>query len=229
MRKIIFSLVVFLALLLALEVGVTLLIQHGMERAMRSQYDLPSSLKVSINSFPLIVSLFRNHLGELRLSWEGDMESLAPGGEKTNPSYYGQVNLYDVELNMPSLLTGKLDIREISRIKAAITLDENSLNEALGRESGEIRIEDGEIFEVKDGQKIQYKVKVADDNTIAMEPYFGSISGVETSENTQGDVKAAPLEVELTGLPMNAALKRATSEGNKVVLEVSIPMWEGYI
>ena len=130
MRKILFSVIVLLALLLAAEVGVTILSQNGLEKAISSQYELPSSLRVSINSFPFLLSLARNHLAELQLTWEDELDYQVEEGALESMHYSGCVSLYDVELNMPSLLTGKLDVRDVSRMEATMAVDVGLINEA---------------------------------------------------------------------------------------------------
>ena len=225
MRKILFSVIALLALLLAAEVGVTLLSQHGMERALRAQYELPSNLEVNINSFPYLVSLTRNHLGELQLTWEGELDYALQEGTLESMPYACRVNLYDVELNMPSLLTGKLEIRDISRLKAAISMDTGSLNEALGGIDGGFFIEDDKIFALVAGKKTQYRVKVTGDYTISIEPYASSTTTEGSGSNPDAQVKT----VDIVGLPMESTLYTASIDGDKVVLEISIPMWEGYL
>lgn len=229
MRKIIFSLVILLALFLAVEIGITLFSERGLEKVMRSQYGLPSTLKVSINSFPLTLSLARNHLGEIRLSWDGDLYFTGPDGVETHAPYHGNVAVYDIELNMPSLLKGRLDIRKISRIKTMIVLDEASLNEAFGAHDRIFIVEEGEVFEIRNGIRIKYEVEVLDDTTMAIEPVLDSTNGVESSENTQPGVHPSPQLIKAEALPFQAGLQSITSEGDLLILEISIPEWEGYL
>lgn len=225
MRKILFSLVALLALLLAVEVGVTLLSQHGMERALRSQYDLPSNLETNISSFPYLLSLVRNHMNEVRLAWCGDLPYQAVEGSVENISYEGVVSLYDVELSVPSLLRGRLEIRHVSRQKAAIWLDVESLSGAFGMSGGEMTIENGSIYLVSAGGKTKYRVKVTGDYTLSMEPYDTSMTGTGLYSNPDRGVKT----VVFHSLPLGAVLLNASVSGGRVLVEISIPMWEGYL
>jgi LmeA-like phospholipid-binding len=229
LRKLLFSLVFLLALLLAVEIGVTILSERGVEKVMSSQYGLPSNLKVSINSFPLTMSLVRNHLGEIRLSWEDELTFMSSNGTETRAPYYGKVVVYDVELNMTSLLKGHLEIRKISHLETSISFDESSINSAFGRENGSFKVEDGHIYEDYYGLKIQYKVKVVDGNTISIEPFLGSTNDEDSPENPQSVVHYASFTIRIPGLPLNAKLESVSSEGNRVILSISIPMWEGYL
>lgn len=225
MRRILFSAIVLIALLLAVEVGITLLSQRGMEKALSSQYELPPSLEVSINSFPYLVSLFRNHLGELQLNWEGAVKYGTEEGSAEILPYKGRVNLYDVELKMTSLLTGKLEIRDISRLKAYLYLDIEDLNAALAVPEKGFFIEDGRLFTVIDGVKTQARIKVTDESTVAIAPISVSITGEGLPVNGESEVKT----IRFYGLPMGSQLTLASIEGTGVVLEISIPMWEGYL
>ncbi|MDD3717098.1 MAG: DUF2993 domain-containing protein [Actinomycetota bacterium] len=225
MRKILFSLVLLLALLLAAEVGVTLLSQHGMERALRSQYDLPTSLESSINSFPFLVSLARNHMSEVRLSWSGDLQYQAGEGAVENLVYLGSVVLYDVELNVSSLLKGKLEIRHVSRQKAAISIDAEGLGRACGLRQGALFIANDMIFVEIDGEKTQYKVKVSGDHSLTLEPYGASSVGTGLGSNPYAEVKT----IVFDALPLGATLLNASVNRDRVQIEMSIPMWEGYL
>lgn len=225
MRKILFTVVILLALLLAAEVGVTLLSQHGMERALRSQYELPASLEVSINSFPYLISLARNHVSELQLAWDGELPYQAGEGALASVPYAGSVNIYDVELNMPSLLTGKLEMRNISRRKAAIVIGISDLGRALGLPDGSLSVEEGGLFVTEGGKKTQYMVKVSGDNEVSIEPFEGYMDSKDTGQNPDPGVYT----VAFPSLPLDAELLNAGMEGGEVVIEMSIPMWEGYL
>jgi len=229
LRKILFTLVILLAMLLAAEMVVTFLSQRGMEKAISSQYEMPSSLKVSINSFPLILSLARNHIGEIRLAWEGDFSCQCAEGEEAELAYSAQVNLYDVELEMPSLLGGRLEIREISRIKAEIFLVETSINEFAGDYIGPVLIDDGDIYFIQDGEKVRYKVKVLDNRTLSFYPHSGYISDSESYDEAHPTLESGTTEVRLEGLPLDSRLVKASSDRGMLILEISIPMWEGYM
>lgn len=225
MRKILFSLVALLALLLAVEVGVTLLSQHGMERALRSQYDLPSDLETNISSFPYLLSLARNHINEVRLAWRGELPYQAAEGSIENMPYEGVVSLCDVELNVPSLLRGKLEIRHVSRQKAAIWLEVEGLTGAYGMSEGEMSVENGSIYVVSASGKTKYRVKVTGDDTLSLEPYETSMTGTGLYSNPDYGVKT----VTFHALPLGAVLLNASVSGGRVLVEISIPMWEGYL
>jgi len=229
LRKILFTLVILLALLLAAEMVVTFLSQRGMEKAISSQYELPSSLKVSINSFPLILSLARNHMVEIRLAWEGNLSCRCEEEEEMEPAYSAQVNLYDVELEMPSLLGGRLEIREISRIKAEIFLDETSINEIAGDNIGPVLIDDGDIYFVQNGEKVRYKVKVLDNRTLSFYPHSGYTSDSGYHDEAHPTLESDTTEVRLEGLPLDSQLEKASSDRGMLILEITIPMWEGYM
>ena len=225
MRKILFSVIVLLALLLAAEVGVTLLSQKGLERAMRSQYELPESLEVSINSFPFLLSLARNHLAELRFSWEGEIEYMVEEGMLASMPYSGWISIYDVELNMPSLLRGRLEVRDVSRLEGAITAEVSSINDGIGITEGGFYVEDGRLYAGEGNEKTRFKVKVLDSRTVAIGPYnaYTGTEGTGTKPDSQ------VYTVTINALPFGAELKNASLDDANVVLEISIPMWEGYL
>jgi hypothetical protein len=229
LRKILFTLVILLAMLIAAEMVVTFLSQRGMEKAISSQYELPSSMKVSINSFPLIISLARNHMGEIRLTWEGEIDCQFGEGEEEQLAYNAQVDLYDVELEMTSLLGGRLEIREISRIKAVFFLDESAVNEMVGDRIGPVLIDDGDIYFVHDGEKIRYKVEVSDDRTLIFYPHSDYTSDSGSSDESNPALEAGITEVVMEGLPLDSRLEKASSDRGLLIIEISIPMWEGYM
>jgi len=232
-RKILFGLVFLLVLLLAAEMLVTFLSQRGVEKALSSQYGLPSSLEASINSFPLILSLARNHIGELRLTWRGNLNCFREEGSgeevETRLAYSARVNLYDVELEMTSLMTGKLVIRELSRVEARIFLEEDAINEILGEDRGPLYIDGDEIYSINDGEKTLYKVEVTGDNTLTFHPDFIYMDDSASNQDAYSSLERCMEEVRLEGLPLNSRLKTAGSEGGRVVLKLYLPLWEGYI
>ncbi len=225
MRKLLFGAILILALLLAAEVGITLLSQHGMERALSAQYELPPSLTVSINSFPYLISLARNHLAELQLVWDAELQYQASEGAVADIPYAGRLNMYDVELNMTSLLKGRLEIRNISRLKAFIYLEVKDLNEALGISDGGFFIEDERVFTFAGGEKAQYRVKVTGQFTLSLVPLNAYMQTQALPANNEYQVQT----VVFMSLPMESELSYASIEGDKVVLAISIPMWEGYL
>ena len=225
MRKILFSIVTLLALLLAVEVGLTLLSQHGMERALRSQYELPPSLEVNINSFPYLLSLARNHMGEVRMSWKGDLQYEVVDGALESIPYEGSVELYDVELDMPSLLTGRLEMKHISRQEATISIDLESLNQALATSGCSLELENERLYARFGGRKTRCMVKVSGDNSLEIAPY----DAFSDSSGSYQDYDVGLETVIFEGLPMESILLNASTKPDMVVLEISIPMWEGYL
>lgn len=225
MRKAVFALVTVVALLLLAEVGVTLLSQKGMEKALASQYGLPPSLEVSINSFPFIASLIRNHIGELSLAWEGELEYSVEEGVGEDVAYEARVNLSDVELNMPSLLAGRLEVREISRAKSQLILDADALEAILAVPGGSISMEDDRMFLIVEGEKTQYKVKVIGERTLTLEPLALSKGGEGHAGNPYPPVKT----VVIYRPPMDGSMVKASIDRGKVVIDISIPGWEGYL
>ena len=225
MRKIVFSIIVLLALLLAAEVGVTILSQNGLEKAIRSQYELPDSLKVSINSFPFLLSLARNHLAELQLTWEDELDYGVEEGTLESMHYLGCVNLYDVELNMPSLLRGKLEVRDVSRIKATLGVDIAWVNDSLGLGEDGFYAEEGRLYRGEGDEKVRFKVKVTGSDTLTVEPYREYMSGEGLPQNPYVEVYTVVFGL----LPLSAELENASLDGSNVVLNISIPMWEGYL
>jgi hypothetical protein len=227
--KLIYVIVIALVLLLAAEMGVTLFAEHGAERVLQSQYGMPPNLKVSINSFPLLVSLMRNHLGEIRITWNDDLYMFSSLGGETALPYLGQAVVDDVELDMPSLLRGRLDIKKISRIKAVISVEEASINQVFGNQNMIIDIQDGSLFVTYKGLKIQYEVKVADDNSLAVTPFPASTNGGDSAINPQSEVQPPSLVIKAYALPLDSKVESVRLEGDKFIMGISIPMWEGYL
>ena len=225
MRKILFTIVTLLILLLAVEVGMTLLSQHGMERALRSQYELPPSLEVNINSFPYLLSLARNHMGEVRMSWKGGLQYEVDDGALESMPYEGTVDLYDVELDMPSLLRGRLEMRHISRQEATISIALESLNQALFMSGCSLEIENDKLYAWLDGEKTRCMVKVCGDNSLEISPY----GAFTDSSGSYQDSDVGVETLEFDALPMGSILLNASTDRDTIVLEISIPMWEGYL
>jgi LmeA-like phospholipid-binding len=229
LRKILFSAVILLALVLAFEVGVTVLSERGLQKALETQYGMPGSLKVSINSFPLTLSLIRNHIGQLKLTWEGQTVVTNLDAQESGLTYYGQVNLYDVELDMPALIRTRIEIRQISHIDASIIFDEQALNASFNLPDGSLVIDQNKIYLKNSNPQIQYKLKVSNGNSISLDPSSGSIGDSDSFQNPQSGVEPDFATVALGKLPMEARPQSASVEANRVIIAVSIPIWEAYI
>lgn len=223
LRKILFAVVTLMALLLAAEVGVTMLGQRGLAAALRSEYGLPDNLEARLNSFPLLVSLARNHLAELQLKWGGDLPVRLAGEDLMVP-YAGSASLYDVEIDMASLLRGRLELRSISRAETLLTIGGAGIA-VLGGSGGSIRIEEGRIYREREGEKIRCRVKVLDENTLALEEVGGYTAGSGSASGSKPYMET----YEIEGLPMEGRLRKASVSGESLVIEISIPKWEGFL
>ncbi len=224
LRKLLFLVALLIALLLGVEVGMTMLSQRGLAMALRGRYGLPEKLEARINSFPLLVSLARNHLAELQLRWEGDLSLEREGGLDMLPCE-GNVRLYDVELDIPALLKGGLELRSISRLEASLALERGALAAMMGVGENEIWFESGRICLAVGGKKMKYRVKVQGDRTLALEEVVESSGGSGSGSYTQPSIYT----FEFTRVPMEGNLRTASVSGDRMLVEISIPMWEGYL
>lgn len=227
LRRILFSLVFLVALALGLEIALTYLSQRGMEKALCSQYGIPGDLEVRINSFPFIMSLVRNHLGEIQLNWRGEMHGSFRERD-VHFSYLCSVNLYDVELRMPSVLRGRLEIESLSRIRARLIVGLEDLKEIFG---GDVRLPSaGDTIEVhKNGDIFKYKVQVWGSKTLRFHPDDTSTSRASTPYNYEAGVKDCGIELILSEFPIDFSLRKASATDERLVLEISIKCWEGYL
>ncbi|MDY6793966.1 MAG: LmeA family phospholipid-binding protein [Actinomycetota bacterium] len=223
------AVIILAVLLLAAEVGITYLSQRGMEKSICYQYTLPSNLEVRINSFPLLISLARNHLGELRFSWEGDLECMAAEGESVNVDYRARVDMYDVELNMTALLSGRLELKSISRIEADVFLDALELEGLLGLDTGTLRIENDGFFVYGGGEIIQYEVKASGKNGIVLNPRYISTDDEDSIGYPEAVLNAGPITLEFGAFPLEARIESARIDRGQLVLGIDIAMWDGYL
>lgn len=228
MRRFLFMLVIVIGLLLGAEISLTFLTQKGMERALSRQYGLPPDVEASIGAFPFILSLARNHLGELRFSWHGEC-SLASAAGAGEVSYHCVAYLYDVELSMPSLMRGNLRIDSLSRMQAYLEMEAREITSLLhvGIFSG--TGDEGVIETLKDGIIYQYKVKVSGEHELSFAAVTEAWPGERGTTENKATVEGGVIRVELSGMPMEASLKKASLKGEKMELEISFPEWEGYL
>ena len=225
LRRILFSLVGLLALLLAAEVGVTLLAQRGMRGALRSQYGIPPDLEVSIDSFPCIAALLRNRLAEVMLVWTEELPYRRGDGGTGTLGCRARVSLYDMELSMPSLLRGKLEARRISRQKAGLAMELRGLEGALGLAEGSLHAEGDALMLSRDGVKTRCVIKVVGEGGVALSPR----EAYTPSSTSETDPELLLEEIIFPSLPMGARILNASVEGVSLLLEISRPMWEGYL
>jgi len=224
LRRILFTLAVLIALLLAVEVGLTMLSQRGLALALRGRYGLPRDLEARISSFPLLMSLARNHLAELQLSWSGTLTMVHDGSEEEIPCS-GSARLYDIELDLSSLLMGKLELRSISRLEAALSLDREAVARMLERGKDEVTLEEGRVCLLEGGAKRKLRVKVVDENAVALEESAPSTGGSGSGNVYQPSVYT----FDFNAVPLEAEFRTASVTGERLRIEISIPMWEGYL
>jgi len=228
LRRLLFALVIVLALLLGAEITLTVLCQKGMVRALSRQYGLPGDLEASIGAFPFIVSLARNRLGELRLSWRGECRLATAGGEGGIP-YRCTAYLYDVELSMSSLMRGSLRIDSLSRMQAHIELDAGEVTALLGMGAFSGALSTGCLETSREGILYQYEVKVSGMNELTFSPVDVSRSENGVASDNEPVVNGGGFRAALQSLPLDAKLKNASLQSEKLVLEASFPEWEGYL
>lgn len=224
MRKILFVTAMLIALLLAAEVGMTMLSQRGLAMALRGRYGLPEKLEARISSFPLLVSLVRNHLSELQLRWTGELAMDFDGSRDWIP-YEGSARIYDAELDIPALLKGRLEFKSISRIEATVSFEKAAVAMMMGAGEGGFAFEDGRICINEGGTKHKYRVKVLGERAIGLEEIIGSTGGTGSSYESKSYIET----FEFNDIPMEGFFRTASVSGNRLSIEISIPMWEGYL
>ncbi|NPV58331.1 MAG: hypothetical protein HPY75_01560 [Actinobacteria bacterium] len=224
MRKILFLTAMLIALLLAVEVGMTMLSQRGLAMALRGRYGLPEKLEARISSFPLLVSLVRNHLSELQLRWSGEL-AMDFDGSRDRVPYEGSARIYDAELDIPALLRGRLEFKSISRIEAAVAFEKDAVAMMMGVEERCLAFEDGRICVTEGGTKHKYRVKVLGERAIGLEEITDSCGGKGSSYESKPCIET----FEFNDIPMEGFFRTASVSGDRLSIEISIPMWEGYL
>lgn len=227
MRRILLALTVTLALALGLETAVTYLAQRGMEKALGRQYGLQDGLRVRINSFPLVVSLAKNRIRDLRLEWSGDL--LLSSADFTYPiSSHCELRMNDVGLNMAAILGGRLEIRSLSRLSSTFRIPLAALEPILGgvpchcEADGSIGVEiSGSIF------KCKVYVSGEDRLTFRFSHMYTPTSG--RVNESKPDIEGSEVTVAVEGFPMRFALLSASAEGDDLVVKVYVEEWEGYL
>ncbi len=227
LRRIFLSLAVLGALALGLETAVTYLAQRGMERALKAQYRLDGDLKVGINSFPLAVSLARNRIRDLRLEWTGELLFRSEAGTVRVPCSC-RVGMQDVELDMPAVIEGRLRIRSLSRLRSQVSLELAELGEVLGGGTA-VPGENGAVLVSGGSRESEYEVYITGPKRLEFRCRNASTAGQGDALKSQSEVEVEGYGFDLEGLPLEFSLLKVGVDGGRLILNVSIKEWEGYL
>ncbi|MBC7247741.1 MAG: DUF2993 domain-containing protein [Actinobacteria bacterium] len=228
MRRVLYLLVTLLALALLAEVALTVLVQRGMERALARRYGLPDDLEVAVGAFPFLVSLARERIGELRLSWRGECLLSHAGGESA-VTYHCVAYLYDVEVSFASLLRGDLQMRSLSRVDAHLDIPLTEAATLLGVDDVTVTGDGGLLVTSAEGGERRYGVRVIGDDGIAFSTDIDSGGPGGVSSEPVPQAQGGEPNFRLSGLPMEAKAVSATIDGDRIVIEISIPEWVSYL
>lgn len=232
MRRFLYVMVALLVLALVAEFTLTVLAQRGMKKSLSRRYGLPPDIDVAIGAFPFIISLARKHLGELRLSWDGEC-LLSHRGRESAVAYRCVVYLYDVEIDAASLMRGDMKLHSATRVEAYIELPMREVAAFLG--IGDVAsTEEGRLASagVEDGEhpyELHYAVRVVGEDAIAFFDIGGKEGFAEDGAVSEGELDTEEMRVSIHGLPLKTKTKSASLEGEKLVVEISISEWEGYL
>jgi hypothetical protein len=182
----------------------------------------------AVGAFPFLVSLARGRIGELRLSWWGECLLSHAGGESA-VTYRCVAYLYDVEVSFPSLLRGDLQMRSLSRVDAHLELPLAEAAHLLGVRDVAVTGDGGFLATGADGVERRYGVRVMGDDGIAFSTDAALESPGGGSAGPVPQVEGGEIRLRLYGLPLEARAVSATVDGERMVIEVSIPEWEGYL
>lgn len=228
LRRVLFAACLLGVLVLGLETGLAYLSQRGMEEALERQYEWEDGLRVSINSFPLTVSLLRNHIRELRLDWSGEF-SLASGESEHRLPCALDIRMYDVELDMPAILRGRLYIRSLSRVTARMEVRLVDLGPLLGGKVYLPADPDGCIYVLREGNEYKYQVKVKNYEELCFIYEGISTLGSGLSSEPEGLVKGFNECFQLKGLPVRFSLLTVEVDGDSLVMTLRVEEWRDYL
>lgn len=227
LRRFLYALIFLTVVLLGAEVSLTLLSQWGMGKALSTQYGLPPHTLVRINSFPFLVSLMRNHLGEVRFFWDGVLVC-ASGADELRIGYEGEAVLRDVELRMSSIIRGNLDIVSISSAKVTVSMSFDDMA-VLFHEVGRDAESGDKAAGANYASESNYQVKILDEHHIYLYRSEASTLNLDIAEKGETRIKEVGIQAELKDLPLGAFLKTASMDGEKLVLHLGVPGWQGYL
>jgi hypothetical protein len=229
-RRIVFALVVILALFLAFEVGAAALGEYALTRAVRREWDLPPSTGITIDSFPICVSLFRNRFRRVKVTWKDRLVFIDSGGGEREVDYSAAAVLYDVGLDLSSLFSGRPLLQDISFSETKFFIGEEGLADMLGVPREDLEIVEGEVRVRKAGLKSYCKVEIDVIGDEGISVFYSQVSmNDEDSGYGEGCTDTSTLVLRAGSLPAGGRLKSAFVEGENIVLEVEVSAWRGYI
>ncbi|MGQ9757635.1 MAG: LmeA family phospholipid-binding protein [Actinomycetota bacterium] len=224
LRKLLVILAILGAMVLGAETALTYLAQRGMEEAFEKQYGLEEDLRVAINSFPFIVSLARNHIRELRLEWRGEIHFVSGDVDHPLPCSL-EISMQDVELDMPSVLRGRLVIRSLSYLSSRLLIGIADLVPLLG---GGIAVPggvEGSSYMATGEVDFEYKVEIYGDKSICFTPIMASTQAQRLPSKDQPSIEGMAKIYSLEGIPLRFSLLSAVLRGGFLDLKLDIKEW----
>ncbi|MBC7254043.1 MAG: hypothetical protein H5T72_08755 [Actinobacteria bacterium] len=227
LRRVLLILAAIGALALGLETAVTYLVQRGMEEALKRQYGLPEDLRARINSFPLVLSLARNRIRDLRLEWAGEASFRSEEGSTSVP-YGCELRLCDMELDMPAVLQGRLEIRSLSRLLSSLSFELPELCPLLGVS---FISDDGSGFIIagRGTEEVKYEVHVSGSREIEFRPLSSLMNSSGLPKNYEPVIEGLRKTFILEGFPLEITLLTVEVEEGKLSMRMRVDEWEGYL
>lgn len=227
LRKLLIILAILGAMALGVESALTYLAQRGMEEALERQYGLEEGLKVAINSFPFVVSLSRNHIRELRLEWEGEIHFVSGELDYSLPCSL-EIRMQDVELDMPSVLRGRLVIRSLSHLRSRLLIAIAELDPLLGVGVAVPGSREGSSYTTTGGVVFEYKVEIYGENSVGFTPIISSTQAQRILAQGQPSIEGMAKIYNIEGIPLRFSLLSAVLRDGFLELNLDIKEWEEY-
>lgn len=224
MRKLLIILAILGAMVLGAETSVTYLAQSGMEEALERQYGLEEDLRVAINSFPFIVSLARNHIREIRVKWGGEIYFVSGDVDHPLPCSL-EIRMQDVELDMPSVLRGRLVIRSLSHLNSRLLIGIADLDPLLDGETAVPGDVEGSSYMAKGEIDFEYKVEIYGEKSICFTPIIASTQNRSMPSKDQPSIEGMAKVYSLEGIPLRFSLLSAVLSGGFLDLKLDIKEW----
>jgi hypothetical protein len=134
----------------------------------------------------------------------------------------------DVELDMPAVLRGRLELKSVSRLRSTLSFELADLGPLLGK-TAPFSESDG-LITVKDGTaRVKYKVNVMGGQNLYFQPVSASTGTSEHAGEYEPVIEGSVNTFTMEGFPMEFYLLAASVEGDRLVIRIGVEEWEGYL
>ncbi|MHB8781560.1 MAG: LmeA family phospholipid-binding protein [Candidatus Geothermincolia bacterium] len=172
LKRLLMLAIVLLALLLAVEIGLTIAAQHGISAYLERHFAMEGRPGVSLSSFPITFSIARGRINRIRVTVTDEVEVASYSGSLVALPYELVADAQDVRFSPSALIRGSGSISALA-LEAQLLLNEEALDRYFDGVGLIFSLGQGTIHvahQSAPARTVECEVYVYDGDTMALAP-----------------------------------------------------------